>query len=207
MGPNVCFECDTIQYIALNSIPFQPSPNVTAENSPVTVIAVEGVCPINGVWLDRCLAELEKCDVYRTRHFMNGLVVTNIKAGQSISTGFHARLRDLGNRWLDLRYDKGLKEELLPGPYLYLDNALRPVYRLYEDRQRAFLTALKPKPHWPCDASFSQLRIAGTLYDRLAIAVPPRSPENTVGAQCRLRIAVKDLYRVKGLKTSLSYLS
>lgn len=46
------------------------------------------------------------------------------------------------------------------------------------------------------DLPFTQLRIAGEQYATLSIAVPSR-------LSCGLRIAVKDLFRLKGLKTSL----
>lgn len=51
---------------------------------------------------------------------------------------------------------------------------------------------------------FSQLRAAGTSYDCLSVAVPARSPENLSQFPQRLRVVVKDLYRIKGLRTSLN---
>ncbi|KAI0435209.1 amidase signature enzyme [Xylaria sp. FL1042] len=86
-------------------------------------------------------------------------------------------------------------------------SALRPVYRLYDDKQRAFLTAVRPKLHWQATNGLLNLKITGTTCDRLAVAVSARSAGNATGAQRRLCVAVKDLYRVKGLKTSLNNLS
>ncbi|KAI1177466.1 amidase signature enzyme [Nemania sp. FL0916] len=151
---------------------------------------------------------LEDCDVYTRRHFLAGLIITTLEDGQTLTMGFRDHLVKLGNSWVDLREEKNAGDRLPPGPYLYSDGALRPVCRLYDDKQRAFLTAVKPKLHWMDQAAYSQLKIAGTSYDCLAIAVPARSAAgNATSAQRRLRIAVKDLYRVKGLKTLLNNLS
>ncbi|KAI1425329.1 amidase signature enzyme [Xylaria sp. FL1777] len=222
----IFFKCDSVNYVALDAIPvssptlanylslgclstpeFEPGPQAGTDNSLVTVITANDNCPVSALWLDEYLAGLEKCDVYKTRHFLDGLIITNLTAGWVPATGFRDHLNTLGNRWLDLRYEKNLGDELIPGPYLYVGNALKPVFRLYDDKQRAFLTALQPKFCALDDTAFSQLKFAGTLYNCLAIAVPARSAENAVGGQYRLRIAVKDLYRVKGLKTSLNNLS
>ncbi|KAI0483539.1 amidase signature domain-containing protein, partial [Xylaria cf. heliscus] len=204
---SVFFKRDSVKYVALDAIPFEPSLQAGADNSLVTVITANDNCPISALWLDNYLADLEKCDVYKTRYFLDGLIITNLTAGQVLATGFRDHLNTLGNRWLDLRYEKNLGDEIAPGPYLYADNALKPVFRLYDDKQRAFLTALQPKIREPDNTAFSQLKAAGTTYDCLAIAVPARSAKNAIGGQHRLRIAVKDLYRVKGLKTSLNNLS
>ncbi|KAI0445859.1 amidase signature domain-containing protein [Xylaria telfairii] len=205
--PNVFFERDSIRYVALDAIPFNPSTKAGAEHSLVTVVAANENCPVTTQWLDECLTELEDCDVYTRRHFLAGLIITTLEAGQTLTMGFRNHLVELGNSWVDLRYEKNLGDRLPPGPYLYSENALRPVCRLYDDKQRAFLTAISPKLHWADQTAYSQLKIAGSSYDRLAIAVPARTAGNATGTQRRLRIAVKDLYRVKGLKTSLNNLS
>jgi hypothetical protein len=54
-------------------------------------------------------------------------------------------VRELGGKWLEIPTDMTLADRLPPGPYLYLNRALKPVHRLYDDTQQVFLTALKPK--------------------------------------------------------------
>ncbi|XDG08253.1 hypothetical protein ABKA04_007868 [Annulohypoxylon sp. FPYF3050] len=178
-----------------------------AKHSLVTVIAANADIPISPIWLDEYLTKMEDCDVYRRDHFLDGLILTNLKPGQRLTPGFRGHLRVLGNKWLDVRHEEDLSQRLAPGPYLYYNGTLKPLYRLYDDRQRTFLTALRPKFARSDCTAFSQLKAGGTSYDCLAVAVPARSAENVTGAKRRLRIAVKDLYRVKGLKTSLNNLS
>jgi hypothetical protein len=100
--------------------------------------------PLSKAWLEGYLDKLEDCDVYQRHSFLTGLVVTNTKAGQTITPECSAYLQSLGNQWLEVRAEEDLADLLAPGPYLYLDKALKPVYRLQDDEQRAFLTALKP---------------------------------------------------------------
>ncbi|KAI1327018.1 amidase signature enzyme [Xylariaceae sp. FL0255] len=144
------------------------------------------------------------CDVYTRKHFLMGLIITNLDIGETLDTEFRDYLGKFGNTWVELRYEKHVEDQLLPGPYLYRRSELRPICRLYDDKQRAFLTTFRPKFGKLEDTTFSQLSIAGTLYDHLAVAVPVRSAENLSSAQRRLRIAVKDLYQVQGMKTSLN---
>lgn len=127
---------------------FKPGPNTGAEDSFVTVVAANEDTPVSPSWLDSYLAKMEECDVYQRRHFLDGLVLTNSKPEQILAAGFRDHLRAMGNKWLDLRYEKDLAERLAPGPYLYHNGTLKPLYRLYDDKQRAFLTGLKPKFAW-----------------------------------------------------------
>lgn len=164
--------------------------------------AEEGV-PVSPSWLDECLARMEEaCDVYRRDSLLDGLVLTNVKNDQLVAAAdCRKHLEALGAEWLEVRPNKELAERLLPGPYLYVNSALKPVYRLYDDKQGAFLTALRPKPQWHDTAPFAQLRAAGTFYDCLSIAVSPRAPENFYHSPQRLRVVVKNLFRITGLKT------
>ena len=85
--------------------------------------------------------------MYRRDFFLDGLILTNVKPNQFITAAdCRKHLESLGAKWLEFRTDKDLANHLPPGPYLYMNSALKPVYRLYDDKQGAFLTALKPKP-------------------------------------------------------------
>jgi hypothetical protein len=88
------------------------------------------------------------CDVYQRAHFLDGLVLVNsIDAPSALVLGLRRHLDALGTQWLGILRNQDIRDQLPPGPYLYLDGALKPVYRLYDDVQGAFLTALKPKPN------------------------------------------------------------
>lgn len=52
-------------------------------------------------------------------------------------------------------------------------------------------------------ASFQTLRLLGNQYQTLAVAVPARAPSTDLWPLRGLRFAVKDAYRLQGLKTSL----
>ncbi|KAI1456282.1 amidase signature enzyme [Annulohypoxylon moriforme] len=154
---------------------------------------------------------MEKCDVYQKDYFLEGLIVTNFKRGKALSAKLR-NIKGLNYQWLDIRYndtkyEKDQANRLAPGPYLYYDGTLKPLYRLYDDKQRTFMTALRPNLHRPGEIAFSPLKAGGTMYDCLAVAVPARSAEHLAGTRYQLRVVVKDLYRVEGVKTSLNSLS
>ncbi|KAK4189695.1 amidase signature enzyme [Podospora australis] len=127
-------------------------------------------------------------DVYRQDPFLQRLVITNVAEGKTLTDECRGYIAGLG-------------------PYLLANSKLKPVCRLYGDHQHAFLATLKP---YLADPAFEdvpphlQLKAAGTSYDCLAVAVPSRCPEILSGGERQLRVAVKDIFRVKGLQTSLN---
>lgn len=112
------------------------------------MVAADQDTPITSSWLREYLAKIEECDVYWKRHFLEGMVLTNFQRGQTLAADFHDYLRGMGNKWLDLRHEKDLAERLVPGPYLYYNRTLKPICRLYDDKQRTFLTTPKPQLNW-----------------------------------------------------------
>lgn len=88
------------------------------------------------------LGTLDDGYVYRRSEFIAGLIITNAVGGRkAIASDAMAYLRDLGNQWVDVRADSG---HISPGPYLYMSKALRKVYSLRSDTQRAFVTVVAP---------------------------------------------------------------
>lgn len=80
--------------------------------------------------------------VYQRSEFIAGLIITNTVGGQkAIASDVRAYLRGLENQWIDVRTDSG---HLSPGPYLYMNKALRKAYSLRSDTQRAFVTVVVP---------------------------------------------------------------
>lgn len=111
-----------------------------------------------------------------------------------------------GHKWFVLS-----PNSVLPGTYIYIAPFLRRVCRLYHDTQKAFLTPLHPRGRLQAPSAaqlgssatskeepFQRLSLTSTDDNMLSVAVPSR-----LSARRALRIAVKDVYRLKGLKTSL----
>ncbi|KAH6990979.1 amidase signature domain-containing protein [Ilyonectria sp. MPI-CAGE-AT-0026] len=169
------FEARGVQYVALGATPFKPSIQTPDEPSLVTLVAAENGVELSKAWLETYLDKLDEGDVYQKRPFLAGLILTNFKTGQ-IPSDFREYLDSLGNRWLDFQFDDGPVQALDPGPYVFQNNALKSVCRLYDDEQRAFLTALKPKLGPSEPTGFLQPKVAGASYDCLSITVPPRTP-------------------------------
>jgi len=169
----------------------------------VTVVRADGRRPCTSDVLAKRLDEMQAhCDVYRRDTFLDGLIWVNVPTAQA----FAARkckevIGSLGAGWLDYTHPSSSKDPE-SGPYLYLNKTLRPVCRVYDDTQGAFLTAIKPKFPWQSDTRFEQLRVAGSAYGCLGIAVPSRAPDLDWGTS-RLRVVVKDVFSLEGLKTSL----
>ncbi|KAK0719393.1 hypothetical protein B0H67DRAFT_573022 [Lasiosphaeris hirsuta] len=51
---------------------------------------------------------------------------------------------------------------------------------------------------------FQQLNTRSVLCELIGVIIPSRCPEILTGAKRRLRVAVKDIFHVEGLKTSLN---
>lgn len=142
------FEWNSRRYVTFESISFEHGLNTDPPCSLVTVIAANPDVPVTPSWLEAYLEDLDDCDVYCKEAFLDGVVITNICEDRNVSAESIAFLENAGAKWVDVRHERQLAETLSPGPYLYLNKALRPVCRLYDDMQGAFLTGLKPKFTW-----------------------------------------------------------
>ncbi|ROW03921.1 hypothetical protein VSDG_01000 [Cytospora chrysosperma] len=139
----------------------------------------------------------ERDDVFRP-DFLQGLILTRRgPVGDGFADGARELLDSMkGHRWVQIasRPSACLK----PGIYVLVGSSLRPAYRVYDDHQKAFSTSLKPRLRCRPSHPFEQLHVAGADYATLSVAVPSR-----LQSPGQLRIAVKDVFRVHGLKTSL----
>ncbi|KAF4469742.1 Amidase signature domain [Fusarium albosuccineum] len=196
----ILFEAGGAQYVALEGTDFKPKVNNPLKPSPVTVIAFRESRPITRAWLGEYLGELDKDDVFNRQGFLVNIIFTTTNHKQTFSSDFRHYLEELGNQWRHIKIERDGDARLAPGLYYYVDETLRSVCRLYDDTQQAFLCGLKPNSS---TTGFRQLQITGVLYGHLAIAVPPRSLPCPASSQSKLRIAVKDCYFLRGLKTSL----
>ncbi|TAQ89905.1 hypothetical protein B7494_g1791 [Chlorociboria aeruginascens] len=91
----------------------------------------------------------------------------------------------------------------LPGPYLLNRGRYWDVYRLYDDSINAFTTAFRP-------TNLQQEKLLGltiqrTYHTSRSIAVPSRlrTKESPTVPLSGMRITVKDMFQIKGFRTSL----
>ncbi|KAF4993212.1 hypothetical protein FDECE_13490 [Fusarium decemcellulare] len=195
------FEAGGARYVALEGTGFRPkADNPLIPFSPVTVIAFRESGPITRAWLREYLRELDKDDVFKRQGFLVSIIITITSYEHTLPSDCRRYLKELGNQWLHIESERDGGAPPAPGLYYYVDETLKSVCRLYDDTQQAFLCGLKPNSS---TTGFRQLQITGVPYGQLAIAVPPRSLPCPASSQSKLRIAVKDCYFLRGLKTSL----
>ncbi|KAF5578004.1 amidase signature domain-containing protein [Fusarium pseudocircinatum] len=150
----------------------------------VTVFTNHGSVSLSKEWLKTYLNKLGGCDVYDSKLFLSGVIITTPHRGQTVPQDSWDYLKGLGMKWLETVVEGGGKH-LPTGPYFYTVNKLHPVCRLSP------LTA------------FEQLGIASTSNSCLAIAVPSQAPTLVTNTPPNLRVAVKECFLVHGIKTSL----
>ncbi|QGI81315.1 hypothetical protein CEK25_008044 [Fusarium fujikuroi] len=201
LNPTIIFEAGGKRYVTTEAIPFQSPTNTSLESQLVTVFANHDGIALNKAWLETYLDKLDGCDVYDRNLFLSGVIITTPHRGLAVPQDSWEYLKELGMKWLDVV--EGDEAHLPTGPYLYTDNKLHPVCRLYDDEKGAFFSGLKPKLDLSPLSVFEQLGVASTSSNCLVIAVPPQAPTLATNTLPKLRIAVKDCFFVRGMKTSL----
>ncbi|KAK8912505.1 Amidase 1 [Metarhizium anisopliae] len=200
----IIFEVGGARYIAINAFAFEPSVDIPLEPSLVTVVCNRKDVPLSKGWLRAYIDGLDKCDVFDRKLFLADIIATPPRChGQPIPPDCREYLKEFGNQWTNIKIEKAGGPALAPGLYLYANKVLQSVWRLYDDEQGAFLPAIKPNLG-PSDlTNIQHLQVAGVSYGCLAIAVPPRAPTSATNSPPQLRVAAKDCYFLKGMKTSL----
>lgn len=196
------------------------------QDTLVTVIDGSGISgDINKKWLEDFILETETTDDVFDKAFLYGLVITRGTGSKvNVTDDADEYLEQLGNAWFD--HYNVRAEHLTPGLYLLHEGRPHPVCRLHSDHQKSFLAGLHPslahgrveeasspadmtlqeekqKPGCGTSHPFRPLHITGGEYNTLAIAVPSRLTTNSSRTNPPLRIAVKDVFSLHGLKTSL----
>ncbi|SCN93677.1 uncharacterized protein FFM5_05775 [Fusarium fujikuroi] len=202
LNPTIIFEAGGKRYVTTEAIPFQSPTNTPLRSQLVTVFANHDGIALNKAWLETYLDKLDGCDVYDRNLFLSGVIITTPHRGLAVPQDSWEYLKELGMKWLDVIVE-GDEAHLPTGPYLYTDNKLHPVCRLYDDEKGAFFSGLKPKLDLSPLSVFEQLGVASTSSNCLVIAVPPQAPTLATNTLPKLRIAVKDCFFVRGMKTSL----
>ncbi|KAK7993000.1 hypothetical protein PG988_001794 [Apiospora saccharicola] len=161
--------------------------------------------PVTKDWIMSTIRHFEECDDVYQRNFLEGLVIINTSQRENPpNPECQLHLSALGNKWTYLAPGRSRVNQLSPGPHYLHEGLLRPAYRLYDDTQLCFLAALKPQDS--TSEVFKQLRITAIQYQALGVAVPSRvagPDEDNHSGLAQSRIAVKDLYHLRGMKTSL----
>lgn len=192
----------------------------------MTVIDGSGIkSDLDKRWLEGFVRETETTDDAFNRAFLYGLlIIEGTQKTLNVTRDGQTYLDQLGNGWIN--YTGIQSEHLSPGLYLFHNDRLHPVCRIFSDHQRAFLTGLRPtfthgrkKVVWSladltlhhekktqghsASRPFQPLHITGVEYNTPAIAVPSRLTSHSKRQAPPLRIAVKDVFSLHGLKTSL----
>ncbi|KAF5975535.1 amidase signature domain-containing protein [Fusarium bulbicola] len=202
LNSTVIFEAGGKRSVTTEAIPFQPQADIPLKPLLVTVLANHDGVLISKAWLKVHFNKLDGCDVYDRSLFLSGVIITTPYHGQAVSHNSWKYLKELGMKWLDIVVEGG-KMHLPPGPYLYTEKRLHPVCRLHDDEKGAFFSGLNPKLDLSPMTLFDQLGVASISNNCLAIAVPSRAPALVTDTPPNLRVAVKDCFFVRGMKTSL----
>lgn len=110
----------------------------------MTVVGNRKDVPLNKGWIRAYLDRLDKCDVFDRKLFLAGIIITTPRHGQTIPSECREYLKEFSNQWANIKIEKEGSPALAPGPYLYDNQVLQSVCRLYDDEQGAFLSTIKP---------------------------------------------------------------
>ncbi|PVH87325.1 amidase signature enzyme [Cadophora sp. DSE1049] len=167
----------------------------------VTVIPLSpDFTDVEAEWLKSTIAQYLKLDGVFGVHFLSGVIFTG-SPKVNISPDAHVLLQNLGNTWIEVDGDATPASNPPAGLYCVVNEELHHLRKLYEDTQGAFLTALVPGGN----GQTSQFQIAGGTLKTVAVAVPSRLQGREVSNRPLQgwRIAVKDIFRIEGIKTSV----
>ena len=164
----------------------------------MTYVTVVPVKP--GITLDAILERIQLDDVHHP-DFLKAIIFTGASEHEiALSPETRDCMTRLGVEWYTFVADakQGDCSELVPGPHLLSAGKFFQVLKIYEDANEAFLLGLQPR--------FGNYRTKDLSHESLRIATPSRALTLQTSLQKPLmgvRVAVKDCFRVKGLKTSL----
>ncbi|RHZ70336.1 hypothetical protein CDV55_108201 [Aspergillus turcosus] len=167
---------------------------------------------INANTLERWRADyLDKDDVFHV-DFLQQIII-----GGACSTDIRLSddTRKVFQRWntVNITYDPDL--EIDSGPYYVANGVVHSVWKVYEDRQLAFVQATWPSPDSNGQVARPKINSPGNAYRGHGIAVPARSysrkwlasaasvERNSDRPLRGIRVAVKDNYHIKGTPTTL----
>jgi Amidase len=188
-----------------------------AEATIVTVFDFQDASCISAELLeDRLESYLGADDVFQ-REFLQGVMIIRGMTTQ-VDKSVAGLFVSWGTKWSQEVLGHTLNHNLSVGPYVLDVNGLSQIWKLYDDFNNAFLVSTWPSqtvegdvscPNVMCTLltsirSYENLRVGASGYTHLAIAVPSRLYFRKTNARplAGARIAVKDIFHLKGVKTS-----
>lgn len=168
-----------------------------------TVLTVPPDTPISRAWLESTLQIVLESDHPLESPFTEGLLFTGASASE---VEMQQEARDIiqqRNAWKAFLAQEVPEQDFAQGPHLYYNETVWQILRIHDDTAGSFVTALAPCDQAQPNAKLQTLRLLGAHYQTLGIAVPARRPRTDLWPLRGLRFAVKDAYRLRGLKTSL----
>ncbi|KAE9364327.1 amidase signature enzyme [Stipitochalara longipes BDJ] len=144
-------------------------------------------------------------DVFTSAFTQGGVVIVQTVAGKAenakVEPDAQQYLESLSTRFV---FEPNTGAILLPeGPYFVKNDCIHQAWRLYEDTFESFISATVPAAN-PEDG-FENLRAAAYASLHPLIAVPSRlgyitNPQKSLNG---MRISIKDLFHLKGIRTTL----
>ena len=207
--PSVKYECKALgQPFSVGNDRFIASPpskpvycSYQGPPSYVTVILVFDAQQVSEEWLRKTIENYKTIDDVFRNEFLTGVIFAAKRAELEVTATAQNLLRSLGNGWIEI-HDLNLVDSVpAPGPYMTNGRELLEVFRLYDDTQGAFMTGLISD----ADAGYKELCLSGAYPQTCGIAVPSRLQRlsHTEKPLAGLRVAAKDIFRIKGVRTSL----
>ncbi|EED16514.1 conserved hypothetical protein [Talaromyces stipitatus ATCC 10500] len=201
------FNLGDSRFIAIQSERGLPSSGSDVPNF-VTVFPVDdGRDSIETDWLRESIAKFSQDDDVFCTDFLSGVIFTSSTAFSLSTAAGEVLQSEYGTRMIEMIVSPKSSEKPEPGPYYVCQGQLFHIWKLYDDTQGAFLTGLVPAEE---DSKLSKLEIAGEGLETTSIAVPSRlkvfryTPNAGEGKPLAgWRIAVKDIFQVEGIKTSV----
>ncbi|KAK0112717.1 hypothetical protein ONS95_014453 [Cadophora gregata] len=177
-------------------------------HEPCTVIEVGSahMCPDS---LDEIITRFGRSDDVWSKAFLRNIVIQTNGGVSSVRPDTQQFLSLLGTR--NIYYSQVLtKSKKYPeGPYFLDRGKLHQAYRLYPDTSESFIVATVPT-HDPFHYKSLDAAAYGETYpSALTVAVPSRLYFTKTDEQpyAGLRLGIKDIIDLKGLRTGASFLS
>lgn len=172
-------------------------------DSFATVIWLEGQVKVTRDWLQQIIETYRSSDDVFCETFLGGVVFTGSSGKNNVEILPDAvqLLQSWGTVWTEVLDIDSTGTVPLPGPYLALGGHLFEIFRLYDDTHSAFMSAIVLRASFPA----KKISLGGNYIQTIKIAVPSRLqgfPTQTKPL-AGLRVAVKDIFQIQGIRTSL----
>ncbi|KAF2676238.1 amidase signature enzyme [Lentithecium fluviatile CBS 122367] len=198
LDASIVFRIKEVYYVAISAKPF----GITDVNDGSFVTVLERTTSnIASGWLERSIkGHLQSDDVLR-REFLEHIVVTGTtdpRCDWEIETNI------VSQTWGTKSVRSAAEvEPIVAGPYLVSAGLPWQILRLFHDSQKAFLVALYPSNE--DGGAYRSIPVMKSESDISSVAIPSRLAvrKPTLEPLGNFRVAVKDAFDIKGIRTSL----